>query len=134
METSEWKEFVDELKAQWKMLWRERIDDKIRGEGIANRDYSSLFVEQGLVVVATRHYKPLDFVEILQKHVPFEMSGRVVPSDPIVGGWRKFIRDYVGKQRRFTKRGRPIPRETRQKGKQHLKKGGKGWLHFRLRE
>jgi len=133
VETSEWKEFVDELKARWKMLWRERIDDKIRAEGIANRDYSKLFVERGLVIVATKDYKPLDFVEILQQHIPFEVSDRVVPPNPSVGGWRKFIRAYISKQRRFTKRGRPIPREARHKERQQLKKRGRGWLHFRMK-
>ena len=54
---------MDELKTRWKMLWRERIDDKIRAEGIAKQDYSKLFVARGLVVIATRNYKPMDFVE-----------------------------------------------------------------------
>lgn len=133
METSEWKEFVDELKIRWKMLWRERIDDKIRAEGIANRDYSELFVERGLVIVATKDYKPLDFVEILQKHIPVEVSDRVVPPNPSVGGWRRFIRVYISKRRRFTRRGRPIPREVRLREKQQLKKRGRGWLHFRMK-
>ncbi len=134
METSEWKEFVDEVKAQWKMLWRERIDDKIRAEGIANRDYSMLFVDQGLVVIATRDYKPPDFFEILQRHMSPEMIGAVVPSHPSVGGWRKFIKSFISKPKQFTRRGRPIPQEVKHKGKQQLKKGGRGWLHFKLRE
>ena len=134
METLEWKEFVDGVKAQWKMLWRERIDDKIRAEGIANRDYSKLFVEQGLVVVATRDYKPPDFFEILQRHMSPEMISAVVPPHPSVGGWRRFIKSFISKPKQFTRRGRPIPSEVKRKGKQQLKKGGRGWLHFRLRE
>ena len=134
MVTSDWKEFVDEVKGQWKMLWRERIDDKVRAEGIANQDYSMLFVEQGLVVVATRDYKPLDFFEILQRHMSPEMIGAVVPPHPSVGGWRKFVRDFISKRKRFTRRGRPIPQEAKRGGKQQLKKGGRGWLHFKLRE
>lgn len=133
METSEWKEFVDEVKAQWKMLWRERIDDKVRAEGIADRDYSMLFVERGLVIVATKDYKPMDFVEILHQHIPVEVSDRVIPPNPSVGGWRKFVKDYISKKKGFTKRGRPIPREVKLRKKQQLKKGGRGWLHFRLR-
>ena len=134
METAEWKEFVDELKAQWKMLWCERIDDKVRAEGIANRDYSKLFVERGLVIVATKGYKPLDFVEILQQHLPFEVSDRVIPPHPFVGGWRKFVRDFVSKEKAFTKRGRPIPQEAKHKERRQFRKGGRGWLHFRMRE
>jgi hypothetical protein len=32
------KEFVDELKAEWKKLWCERLDDKVRVEGVAVND------------------------------------------------------------------------------------------------
>ena len=59
------KEFVEELKAQWKRLWRERVDDKIRAEGVASCDYSSLFVEKGTIIHATRDYRALNFKEIL---------------------------------------------------------------------
>lgn len=131
MEILEWKDFVAELRNEWKALWREHIDDRVRAEGIANRDYSKLFVDCGLVIVATRDYKPLDFVEILQQHIPLEASDRVIPPNPSVGGWKKFIRDFISKQKRFTKRGRPIPSEVKHKGKQQLKKGGRGWLHSR---
>ena len=134
METAEWKEFVDELKAQWKMLWRERIDDKIRAEGIAKQDYSKLFVERGLVVIASRNYRPPDFFEILQRHMSPEMISVVVPPHPSVGGWRKFVKNFIYKPRQFTKRGRPIPREAKHMEKQQLKKGGRGWLHFRMRK
>jgi hypothetical protein len=134
VEILEWKEFVDGLKKQWRTLWRDRIDDRVRAEGIANRDYSMLFVERGLVVVATRDYKPLDFVEILQKHKPPNVNDNVVPPSPYVGGWGKFIRDFISKQKRFTRKGRPVPSEPERKEKQQSKKGGRGWLHFRMRE
>jgi hypothetical protein len=115
------------LKGEWKALWRERIDDRVRAEGIANRDYPRLEVERGLVIVATRDYKPLDFVKILQRH-------SLVSSNPSVGGWGKFIRDVISNQKRFTKRGRPVPSKPeheRQKDQQ-CKKGGRGWLHVRM--
>lgn len=131
METLGWKEFADELKKQWRTLWRSRIDDRVRAEGIADKDYSLLFVERGLVVVATRSYKPLDFVEILQRHMPPEVYDHVVPPSPSVGGWGKFVRHFMSKQKRFTRRGRPIPSEPKRKKKQQCKKGGRGWLHFR---
>jgi hypothetical protein len=134
VETSEWKELVAKLRNEWKALWRERINDKVRAEGIANRDYSKLFVDRGLVIVATKDYKPLDFVEILQQHTSLNVNERAIPPNPFVGGWRKFIRDFISKQKRFTKRGRPIPSEAKCKRKQQLKKGGRGWLHFKMRE
>ena len=130
METSEeWKQFVEELKAQWRILWRDRIDDKVRAEGIANQNYSLLFVDRGTVIIATRDYKPLDFVEILEQHKPPDLENAVPPS-PFVGGWGKFIRDAISKQKRFTRRGRPVPSEPKKKAQQ-LKKGGRGWLHLK---
>ena len=126
----EWREFVDDLKKQWKILWRNRIDDKVRAEGIANRDYSLLFVDRGTVIIATRDYKPPDFVEILERHKPADVVN-AVPPPPAIGGWGKFIRSVVSKQKRFTRR-RPPP-ELYRKEKQQLKKGGGGWLHFRMR-
>jgi len=35
----EWKGFVEELKRQWQLLWRERVDDKMRAEGVASSDF-----------------------------------------------------------------------------------------------
>ena len=131
METLEWKEFVDGLKKEWRMLWRDRIDDKVRAEGIADKDYSLLFVERGLVVVATRDCKPLDFFEILDRHKPPDVGDDVVPPSPSVGGWGKFIRDVLSKQKRLTTRVRLASSEPKLKERQQLKKGGRGWLHFR---
>jgi len=130
VETSGLKEFVDELRGQWKLLWRDRIDDKVRAEGIASQDYSKLFVEQGTVIVATRDYKPPDFVEILQRHVSSDAE-KLVPPNPAVGGWGRFIRSAISKQKRLTRRWVP-PEPDRKKGQQP-KKGGRGWLHFRMR-
>ncbi len=90
-----------------------------------------MFVDRGTVIVATRDFKPLDFVEILERHKPSEVPN-AVPPRPGVGGWGKFVRDFVRKQRRFTKRGRPVPSEPKRKGSQQRKKGGRGWLHARM--
>ena len=130
METPGLKEFVDELKGQWKLLWRNRIDDKVRAEGIANQDYSNLFVEQGTVIVATRDYKPPDFVEILQRHVSSDAE-KLVPPDPAVGGWGKFIRSAISKRKSVARK--RAPPEPDRKRDQQLKKGGRGWLHFRMK-
>jgi len=130
VETSGLKEFVDELRVQWKLLWRDRIDDKVKAEGIANQDYSKLFVERGTVIVATRDCKPPDFVEILQKHISFDAE-RIVPPNPAVGGWGKFVRNVLNKQKGSTRR--PVPPKPDCKKDQQLKKGGRGWLHFKMR-
>ena len=130
MEPSGLKEFVDELRVQWKLLWRDRIDDKVKAEGIANQDYSKLFVEQGTVIIATRDYKPPDFVEILQRHILSD-ADKLVPPNPAVGGWGKFVRSALSKQKGLTRR--PAPPKPERKKDQQLKKGGRGWLHFRMK-
>jgi len=130
VEPSGLKEFVDELRVQWKLLWRDRIDDKVKAEGIANQDYSKLFVEQGTVIIATRDYKPPDFVEILQRHISSDAE-KLVPPSPVVGGWGKFVRSVLSKQKGSTRR--PAPPKPERKKDQQLKKGGRGWLHFRMK-
>jgi hypothetical protein len=130
VETSGLKEFVDELRGEWKLLWRDRIDDRVRAEGIANQVYSRLFVERGTVIVATRDYKPPDFVEILKKHISSDAE-KLVPPNPAVGGWGKFMRSVFRKTRGQTRR--PAPPEPERREDQQLKKGGRGWLHFRMK-
>jgi len=127
----EWKKFVEGLKNEWKVLWRDRIEDRVRAEGIANRDYSRLFVDRGTIIIATRDYKPPDFIEILEHHKPPDAES-LIPLSPTVGGWGKFIRTVLSKQKRLTGRGRPKP-ELSSKKKQQLKKDGRGWLHFTMR-
>jgi hypothetical protein len=123
------KEKVEELKAEWKKLWRERIDDKVRAEGIANNDFSMLFVDKGTVIFATRNFKMLSFREILEFHKVVDIH-RFIPPSPQVGGWGKFIRTVIA-----NKNSSDRVRQTRQyleskKQKQQLKKSGRGWLHF----
>lgn len=129
VETSGLKEFVDELRGQWKLLWRDRIDDKVKAEGIANQDYSKLFVERGTIIIATKDYKPPDFIEILQQHISSDAE-KLLPPNPTIGGWKKFIRSTLNKQKSLTRRQAP-PESNRKKGQQ-LKKSGRGWLHFRM--
>jgi hypothetical protein len=129
VEVTAQQEIIRELKAQYKTLWRERIDDKVRAEGIANKDYSVLFVEKGTVIFATRDFKPLNFKEILDRHKVVGVD-RVVLPGPHVGGWGRFIRTEIASQERHGRL-----RQTRQyldnkKQQQHSKKGGRGWLHF----
>ena len=132
MNSVEWREFLERLRKRWKSLWLDRIDDRVRAEGIASDDYDLLFVDKGTVIVANRDYRPPNFSEIFERHAEDKQPGKVVVSNPRVGGWGKFVRDVVSKQKRFTKRGRPVPSEIGKK-RQQLKKGGRGWLHARTR-
>ena len=131
MKNTEWKEkriFVEELKRQWRLLWRERIEDRVRAEGIADRDFSLLSVERGTVIIATKDYKPLDFKQVLQQHKLVDAEN-VVFSNPEVGGWGKFAREALGKSgqvRRQQSFMKPAP------ARGPSKKCGKGWLHTRL--
>lgn len=59
METMANKELTEELKKQWKTMWSERVDDKVRAESIAEKDYNILFVERGTVIFATRNFRIL---------------------------------------------------------------------------
>jgi len=127
------KQFVEELKTQWKTLWRERIEDKVRAEGISDKDYSKLFVERGTVIMATRKFKAPDFNEILQQHLSADSNdiNNVLPPNPTVGGWGKFVRNVLSKQQYLARRRGSAPTEPDKKESQQLKKGGRGWLHIR---
>lgn len=127
------KAFIDELRQQWKTLWRERIDDEIRAEGISNKDYLELFVEQGTVIIATRKFMPPDFYDIVQRHLSSMQVDivNVALNNPRTGGWGKFVRNVLSKQQSSAKRRRDKFIETDKKVRQQLKKGGRGWLHKR---
>lgn len=129
VEKTDSKEFVEELKTQWKTLWRERVDDKVRAESIAEKDYSALFVERGTVIFATRKFRMPSFKEILQLHGVADVD-RVVGPHPSVGGWGKFIRTVIANQQRSRLRKRTSQYFEAEKKKQQLKKGGRGWLHL----
>jgi len=130
MGTNELKEFVDELRTDWKNLWRNRLDDKVRAEGIAYQDYSKLFVERGTVIMATRDFKPLEFFDIVQEYLEFDAE-KAVPPNSTIGGWGKFIRNNIRKKEKSARRFSP-PKPTPKKGQQQ-KKGGRGWLHAKMR-
>ncbi|MEM3378413.1 MAG: hypothetical protein QXV09_06405 [Candidatus Bathyarchaeia archaeon] len=124
------KELVETLKIEWKKLWSERLDDKVRAEGIATADYRYLFVERGLIIHATKDYKALSFREILEQYQIANFD-RHIPPPPQIGGWTKFIKTHITsqQQRQRVKRAQ-LYREEAQKPKQQLKKGGRGWLHL----
>ncbi|MCW4000951.1 MAG: hypothetical protein NWE93_12000 [Candidatus Bathyarchaeota archaeon] len=120
-------ELVDELKVEWKRLWRERYDDRVRAEGIALDDYNVLFVEKGTIIHATRDFKTLSFKDILDKHA-IQNAERYIPPDPQVGGWTKFVKNNIKPQSRQEKflvdcGDQKMERQLQQK------QNGRGWLH-----
>jgi hypothetical protein len=121
------KEMIEELKTEWKKLWQERFDDRLRAEGIAVTDYSSLFVDRGTIIHATRDFKALNFKEILERH-QVENAERFVQPNPQVGGWNKFIKTEItnNKPQRNKRAAAYCPEK---KEAQQPKKGGRGWLH-----
>lgn len=121
------KEMIQELKTEWKKLWQERFDDRLRAEGIAVTDYSSLFVDRGTIIHATRDFKALNFKEILERH-QLENAERFVQPNPQVGGWNKFIKTEITNQKpQRNKRAASYCPEKKEV--QQPKKGGRGWLH-----
>jgi hypothetical protein len=117
---------VEEIKSQWKRMWRERIDDHVRAEGVACEDYDKLFVERGTIVLATRDFKLSTLKEILDLH-KVANAERLVPPSPNIGGWGKFVRTHISGKRPVSIRVREF--EANEKKPQQLKKGGRGWLH-----
>jgi len=89
MNGREWREFIVELKQRWGVLWRDRIDDRVRAEGIAGEDYDLLFVDRGTVIVATKDYKPS--LRILGR---FWSDTQRISSR--VGLWLRILRWVVG--------------------------------------
>jgi hypothetical protein len=123
----EQKKMVEELRVQWKQLWNERLNDKVRAEDISASTYDSLKVERGTIIHATRDYKPLNFKEILEDHKIDNPQNYIAP-DVNVGGWTKFVKtEITGKKPDLKRRQREYVAEK--KVCQQPKKGGRGWLH-----
>ena len=122
------KKMVDELRVQWKRLWQERVDDKVRAEGVATANYRDLFVEQGTIIHATRNFKALNFKEILEHH-KVENAERYIPPDPHIGGWTKFIKTNLTNPRPRKHRRADLYHDEIKSEKLQPKKGGRGWLH-----
>jgi hypothetical protein len=122
------KETVESLKVEWRKLWKERVDDRVRAEGIAMADYCDLFVEKGTIIHATRDFKALNFKEILEKHQITRVD-RFVSPDPHIGGWNRFIKVNIRNQRSSKHRLAELNYYEKTREKQQPKKGGRGWLH-----
>ena len=121
------KKLVEELKAQWKLLWRERFNDKVRAEDVAVNDYASLLVEKGIIIHANRDFKALNFKEILEQHM-IENLDRFIQPDVRVGGWHKFAKTKITNSE-FQKNKSTFNQVTKKQAVQQAKKGGRGWLH-----
>jgi hypothetical protein len=119
---------IEALRIQWKKLWQERVDDKMRAEGVATADYCDLFVEKGTVIHATRNFKALSFREVLEQRQIANVDRYVSPA-PHIGGWTKFIKVNITDQRSRKRRRAELYCEEKRE-KQQPKKGGRGWLHL----
>jgi hypothetical protein len=119
------KELVEELKGEWKKLWREKHNDKVRAEGVAVNDYSALFVDKGTIIHASRDFKVLNFRDILEQH---EIPEQYLPVNPAVGGWTKFVKENITKKQVPSKKRDELFFDGK-KVKQQPKKNGRGWLH-----
>jgi hypothetical protein len=125
------KQLILELKAQWKLLWNERFDDRVRAEGVSVNDYAILDIEKGTIIHATKDFKILNLKQILEKYM-VENPERYITPDSHVGGWNKFIKTEITSKTKKGSRAAAYIADTHpaKKGKnQQPKKGGRGWLH-----
>jgi len=118
--------FLGKLKEEWGLLWTERFDDKVRAEGVSTRDYPLLFTSRGHVIFASRDAKAPSFSDVVQY---WESQGLVYSPEPAVGGWGKFIQTELKRVAHSRARSFVSSQSECKKEKQHLKKGGRGWLH-----
>jgi hypothetical protein len=121
------KKLVEQLKAEWKQLWSERFNDKVKAEDVSASNYESLEVERGTIIHASRDFKPLNFKDILDQHKVDHPENFTTP-DVNVGGWSKFVRTEISppKPLKKTRQSEYLPEK---KAIQQPKKGGRGWLH-----
>ena len=120
------KELVESLKTQWRLLWSERFNDKVRAEDVSVNDYASLSVERGMIIHANKDFKALSFREILEQHMTGDID-RFIQPDPHVGGWNKFVRTNITNYPQKYKRTLLVA--PNRGALQQPKKGGRGWLH-----
>ena len=122
------KELVESLKTQWKLLWSERFNDKIRAEDVSVNDYVALSVERGTVIHANRDFKTLTFKEILERHL-VENPERFIQPNAQTGGWNKFVKTTISTRNTRKKENSVLPCSDKKQGIHQTKKGGRGWLH-----
>jgi hypothetical protein len=118
--------FRSRLKEEWGLLWTERFDDRVRAEGISVREYPLLFMGRGDVIFATRDARPPNFLRIMEVYASRNL---VYSPDPDLGGWGKFVRSQLSTTAHSRAKAFFSSQSKRSKDGQHLKKGGRGWLH-----
>jgi hypothetical protein len=118
-------EFRRRLKEEWRLLWSERFDDKVRAEGVAARAYPLVFTDRGHVIFATREAKAPSFSDVVER---WRTQGKVYSPEPGVGGWGKFMRTELKKVAHTRARAAAQSEPSHGDGQQS-KKGGRGWLH-----
>jgi len=118
--------FRSRIKEQWKLLWMERFDDRVRAEGVSVSDYPLLFMSRGHIIFATRDAKAPSFTQIVDA---WASQGMVYSPDPDVGGWHKFFKTEMSRGAHSRARAYVKGRCESEKERKHLKKGGRGWLH-----
>jgi len=121
------KTIVDQVKTEWKGLWQERLDDKIRAEGVATKNYYSIFVEKGTIIHATKDYKALNLREIIKQHKITDID-RYLSPNPNIGGWGKFVKTNL-LNKYFKKKNRKNFLNKKKMNNPQLKKCGRGWLN-----
>ena len=121
------RELVDDIRGEWKLLWNDSIDDKVRAEGLANKNFSLLFIERGTVIKATRDFKEIDLREIVRLHGAQNVE-RVLGPCPSEGGWTKFAKTVLNKQSRNRMFKEELLKPKPKKNMQQ-KQSGRGWLH-----
>jgi hypothetical protein len=123
------KKLVETLKAEWKQLWSERLNDKVRAEDISGSNYEGLRVERGTIIHASRDFKPLSFKEVLEQH-SVDNPESFVPPNTVEGGWTKFAKTEIHPPKKH--RTPPVSsamEDSKRKTVLQPKKGGRGWLH-----
>ena len=121
------KELVEMLKVQWKLLWNERFIDKVRAEGVSEKDYEILNVERGTVITATRDFKVLNFKDILEKHL-IEQPDRFIQPNVNVGGWNQFVKTKINTHKPQNSK-RPLGEAPNKLTTPQSKRSRRGWLH-----
>jgi len=124
-ESSSQKALVDSLRAEWKLMWSQRYNDKPKAEGISVSDYKLLQVDRGTVIHATKDFKPLNFKEILEQN---QVEPRYIQPNVEVGGWKKFAKTKILNQNN-SRRSAELPFKTKKECANQPKKSGRGWLH-----
>jgi len=120
-------QLVDALRVEWKSMWHEQFNDKIRAEGVSVADYERLKISRGTVLHATRSCETPEFKDILKENL-VDNPDRYTQPNNVEGGWKKFIKSNIAPGTFKTKPAIGCSVVSKPRGNQP-KKGGRGWLH-----